>query len=411
MLPSFTNLLKSACVKGHAGRGERALPPEFDFAVVGAGPNGLSAASSLSLEFPNRSTVVIEQGEIGHHISLYPDVQWHSSMAGLKLGSALDDVIPNDYLPTSSEFHRYLKNFAEERDISTLQNSRVDAIAPSGEGRLRVFFKNHSGDGVITARYVILATGIFENQNPIPRFNRDFRRHLDITLTGKRIAILGGGASAVDAVRYLLPENEVFWVIRGNHEPDPWREIQGAYEEVRRKFAKNLSIFLRSEIQEADGRDLRLSGGDVLENIDEVFALVGYSAVGEFVHGLGLETSQGLLTLDKNLQTQVRNVFAFGAMATRRDSETGRLRQSFVDRGNKDSLSLLIRGIKLDLLSPIMHPEGLVDIEQQPEEKTPIVKAVFSAIRPIILFRRRLLGKIRALRGKVRTLVSEIAGQ
>lgn len=256
---------------------------------------------------------------------------------------------------------------------------------------------------------MILATGIFENYAPFVPSELRMRRRLDINIRNKRIAIIGGGASAIDAVRYLLPENRIYWIIRGGQEPEPWKEIRAAYEETRQKFKQNLSIFLNNEIVEADGHILRLSGGSALEDIDEIFALVGYSATGKFVHDLGLATSQGLLKLDENLQTEVKNLFAFGAMATRFDPTTGRMRQSFVDRGNKDSLSLIITAIKRDMVSRFISSESIVDIERPPVDKSRIVAAIYFVIRPLIIVRRQLLARIREVRRALKDLVEDIA--
>ena len=201
----------------------------YDVTIVGGGQSGLGAAFALRRDGVRNVLVLDEnsEGKEGPWITYarmitlrtpkhltgvetgIPSLTfraWFEARHGAAEWDALDKIRREDWMAYLAWFRRVL-------DLPVRNSAKVDAIQPEAGGifRLRV-----EGDvAPVFARKVVLATGIQGGGEwHTPPFIRDaLPRHLyahtseqiDLSdLAGKRIGILGSGASAFDNAQHAL---------------------------------------------------------------------------------------------------------------------------------------------------------------------------------------------------------------
>ena len=200
----------------------------FDVVIVGGGQSGLGAAFGLMREKVG-NILVVDENPAGlegpwvtyaRMITLRTPKQltsidfgmpsltfraWFEAQHGAAAWAALDKIPRADWMA-------YLRWYREVLQIPLRNETRVTLIEPRQDGLFRL---NLEGGGDLLARKVVLATGIqgggewhtpdFIKKNlPEDRWAHT-SQPIDYTaLAGKRIAILGGGASAFDNAQHAL---------------------------------------------------------------------------------------------------------------------------------------------------------------------------------------------------------------
>ena len=144
------------------------------FAVVGAGPAGLSAALVLA--------------ERGHVVDLYD--------AAMEIGGQLNMA---KIIPGKEEFHEMLSYFERQIEVNAVNLHLDTNIAASDLEN-----KNYAG--------VIIATGVVPRVPNIPGQNHPkVLSYVDVlhrkAKVGKRVAIIGAGGIGFDVAQYLVHES------------------------------------------------------------------------------------------------------------------------------------------------------------------------------------------------------------
>lgn len=233
----------------------------FPVAVIGAGPVGLAAAAHLLKR--NLTPLVLEAGaSVGASMLEWAHVQifspWRFSIdavAGEMLQDAGWTTPPDEAFPTGGEIvEHYLRPLAS---LPALQphirlESRVIAVSRQGLDKMKsagredapflLLVDGPSGTEEILARAVIDASGTWTSPNPLGSSGlpvageREAGAHIiygipDVMGTqrehyaGKRIAVIGSGHSAFNALNDLVrlrndvPDTEITWVIRRELDP------------------------------------------------------------------------------------------------------------------------------------------------------------------------------------------------
>ncbi|WP_246836231.1 NAD(P)/FAD-dependent oxidoreductase [Nesterenkonia sp. NBAIMH1] len=189
-----------------------------DVVVIGAGQAGLSAGHHLQrtdLDF-----VVLDAEDA-------PGGAWQHRWESLRMGTVngifglpgfptppLDDAEPS-----RSAVPRYFADFEDDRKLPIRRPVRVSRVEEAAEGRLRV----HADAGVWVTRAVINATGTWNNP-VLPQYpgtesfagrqmhTRDYvsaEEH-----AGHRVAVVGGGISAVQLLTEISRHATTFWYTR-----------------------------------------------------------------------------------------------------------------------------------------------------------------------------------------------------
>ena len=319
---------------------KKSLPSRVDIAVVGSGPNGLSAAHRLNAAFPQLSHIVLEKSDtVAGNIFRYPNVRWHSNFSSLRLHSAINKLIPSSFRPTSREFGRYLQLFALEHQLEVHTGVELHAMGhtyPPETGGTVLHLKTSAGITTLRASIVVLATGIYDNPIGLPGIERNlYASRLDPRLRGETCVVVGSGASAVDAIIYLLPRNRVYWVRRTSQLPSIWPELVPRFQKTVTKFRHNLQTICPADVDRIGSKEVVLSSGRSLMDVDRVIALTGYRVTGPLTSALNLRSENGALVLSKHLETDIPGVFVFGSMAARYNNASQKIEQTFAKNGNQ----------------------------------------------------------------------------
>jgi glycine/D-amino acid oxidase-like deaminating enzyme len=234
--------------------------------VIGAGPVGLAAAAHLvdrALDF-----VVLEAGatvaaamRAWGHVRLFSPWEYDTDPTAVALLAATGWVAPDSsILPTGAELvERYLEPLAAHPAIAPRirLNTRVVGVARLGYDKTRtgdraaapfvVRVRTPAGDDELLARAVIDASGTYGAPNPLGATGMPAIGEADVAdrihycipdplgrdrarYTGKRVAVVGSGHSAMGAILDLaalaenVPAPAITWAVR---RPSPGQMFGG----------------------------------------------------------------------------------------------------------------------------------------------------------------------------------------
>ena len=201
----------------------------YDVVIIGGGQSGLATAFALKKERISNILVLDENPEgyegpwetyarmvtlrtpkhitsvdLGHASLTYQ--AWHTAKFGQASWDALDKI-------PRSLWMQYLRWYREVLQLPIQNDTKVDVIEPLVNGMHRV----RTGQTSVIARKVVLATGIQGGgewhvpptiKDSIPKnYYAHTSEMIDMAaLKHKRVAIIGGGASAFDNAYYALQQ-------------------------------------------------------------------------------------------------------------------------------------------------------------------------------------------------------------
>lgn len=275
----------------------------YDVIIIGGGPAGYSAA--LYTSRAALSTLVIERMSIGGQMALtdiidnYPG--FDEGVDGFTLGMKMQS--------------------GAERFGSETLYSEVTSV--SLEGKIKTVTTT---DATYSSRTVIIATGANPRELGIERESElvgkgiHYCAHCDGRFyKGKRVAVVGGGNSAVSDALYLSGlASEVILV----HRRDTLRATHIYHDPLMK--ASNVRFAWNSTVGELYG-DTRLQGirldstvGEESRKLDcdAVFVSIGRKPATELFDSLELD-AQGYIVADETTRTNIEGVFAAGDVRTK----------------------------------------------------------------------------------------------
>ena len=206
----------------------RETPERLDMVIVGAGLSGIGAAHHFSTAFPDRSYAVLEaRGAIGGTWDLfrYPGVRSDSDM--VTLGYSFRPWTDPTTMAGGDAIRDYIQDTAREGGIDRHirfhhRVARADWSSQEGEWVLTV--ERSAPDEptvteVIRASFLMGCTGYYRyDEGYTPDFpgQEDFRGELvhpqhwpeDLDYTGKRVVVIGSGATAITLVPAMTDKAE-----------------------------------------------------------------------------------------------------------------------------------------------------------------------------------------------------------
>lgn len=201
----------------------------LDVAIIGGGMAGLAAAASLThlgvqavifdqsprgFEGPWATTARMEtlrspKQLTGPALGL-PALTfraWFEAQFGTAAWEALDKIPRLQWMD-------YLRWYRDVLNIDVRNEHRVTSVTPRDDGLVALAISSAAGDDIVYARQVVLATGRDGLGGPtVPAFAKDLPRRFwahssDVfdytTLRGKRVGVIGAGASAMDSAATAL---------------------------------------------------------------------------------------------------------------------------------------------------------------------------------------------------------------
>ena len=271
---------------------------EYDIAIIGAGPAGLSA--SIYAQRAGYSTVCLEQNVQGGQIINTPEVENYP---------ALGKVSGVEY---ATNLYEQALGFGGR--VEYLPVTQVDF---TGEEKVLT-----TPDGEVKAKAVIIANGVVRRKLGCPGEEQFIGRGVSYCATcdglffaGKKVVIVGGGNTALEDAVYLASLCERVYLI---HRRDAFR---GAAHEVE-KVLKNPKITVvydsvvteirgGAKVEQAVLKNVKTEETTVLDTA-AVFVAVGLIPQNEMLKGKVLLTEGGYIKAGEDCCTDVPGVFAAG---------------------------------------------------------------------------------------------------
>jgi len=280
-------------------------------------------AAALSAKAPY-DVLVVGGGPAGAAAAIYAARKGiRTGIAAERLGGQLLDTvgIENFISVKQTEGHTLasgLEQHVGTYDVDMMNLQRAEALIPGDLIEVKL-----AGGGALKARSVIIATGARWREINVPG-EREYRNrgvaycpHCDGPLfKGKRVAVIGGGNSGVEAAIDLAGLVEHVWLI----EYDAQLRADAVLQ-ARLQSLSNLTIITGGQTIEVTGDSKRVNGliykdrqSGALHtlNLAGVFVQIGLVPNTDWLKGTVKLSARGEVEVDARGQTSVPGVFAAG---------------------------------------------------------------------------------------------------
>ena len=251
----------------------------YDIAIVGSGPAGISAAVNAKIR--NKSVIVFGNDELSHKVEISRQINNYIGFANVT-GTELNDA-----------FRKHLKDLEIE-----ITPKRI-----TGVYKMKDKFTLLANRESFESKCVILALGS-ETVKPITNERELLGRGVSYCATcdgmfykGRSIAVFCDNENMLDEVEYLSQIAKRVYLFA------PF-DVKTSVENVEILPSKITEIIGESKVEAVtlkDGRRIEVDG---------VFFLK--QAVSADVLLFGLKTENGLITVDRNMKTNIDGCFAAG---------------------------------------------------------------------------------------------------
>ncbi|MFC7581387.1 alkyl hydroperoxide reductase subunit F [Schaalia naturae] len=287
-----------------------------DVLVIGGGPAGTTAAIYTARKGLDTALVA-------------------ERMGGQVLDTASIENLPSQIRVEGPEYGRQLENHVRAYPVEVLADRRavsLEAGAPDGGGSATAASVRLDDGSVVSARTVILATGAHWRQLGVP--GEDEYRNRGVTscphcdgplFAGKRVAVIGGGNSGIEAAIDLAGVAAHVDVV----EFDTRLRADEVLLRTLRTLG-NVDVHVNAATREivGDGRSVtglrwtdRESGAETTLPVDGVFVQIGLIPNTGWLRGAVDLNARGEIVVDASLATSVPGVFAAGDCTTSRDKQ------------------------------------------------------------------------------------------
>ncbi|MEM8736358.1 MAG: NAD(P)-binding domain-containing protein, partial [Planctomycetota bacterium] len=260
---------------------------QLDLVIIGAGPAGIAAAIEASQR--GLRYVVLERSQVASTVRSFPpgkkvyaEPQSVSNASGIQVAGDVD----------KDEFIRAVESAVAEHSLKIKENAEVARVKKQGEASFEIEMKQGSP---FRCRNVIVAVGrqgqprLLDVEGAELSHKVTYRFHTAEDYVHKKVLIVGGGNSAIEAALMLKDRNEVTISYRGDNF---FRAKEENRELLEAAIAKGeLQVIYESQVAEIRESEVDLkSAGQIatLEN-DHVIVLIGSLPPIDFLYDMGLE--------------------------------------------------------------------------------------------------------------------------
>ena len=271
----------------------------YDVAIIGAGPGGLSAA--IYAARGGLKTVVFEKALIGGQIVLSADVEnypgYEETLSGF-------DII--------DKFKKQAERFEAE-----IREEEIVSLEDKGNSKIIKTRKE-----TYEVKTVIVATGAHPLKMDVPGEEELTGRGVSYCATcdgalyrNKIVAVVGGGDSAVEEALFLTKFASKVYII---HRRDELRAVKIIQDRAFKN--EKIEFIWDTVVEEVQGKQFvenlklhnRKTGESSILQTDGVFVYVGIIPNNELVKDLVKLDDQGFILADENLMTNIPGVYAAG---------------------------------------------------------------------------------------------------
>lgn len=276
----------------------------YDVLIIGSGPAGLSAA--IYARRANIKAAVIEKEYEG--TGQIAESQRVDNYLGLPKTSGYDlgEIFRNHAVDMGVEFI--------EQEVTAIEQT---LSIETGDKETPVWkVTDDSGNGQL-AKAIILATGASPRLLDAPGEKDFLGKGISFCAIcdgafykGKRVAVIGGGDTALDDALYLADIAEQVYLV---HRRMQFRGAEATVEAIKKK--KNIDLLLETQVEAFLGEKklsgIQLSNGEILE-VDGAFVAIGSTPQSNLVRDLVDVSQQGYILADESGITKAAGLFAAG---------------------------------------------------------------------------------------------------
>lgn len=303
----------------------------WDLVIIGAGPVGLAAA--LEAKRSSIRAVVLEKGTLVNTIYRWPrETIFFSEAKNIEIGGhPFPSLAPK---PTRREALQYYRRVAENEGLDIRTYSEVTRLHPD-LGRFKLGYHDRDGQGELQARFVLVATGYYDNPNRLGVPGEDLphvRLGLDENLPywNQKVVVVGGSNSAVEAALELYRAGAHVTVIHQGAEIRPRVKYWLKPDFDNRVREGSIKLLLNTKIQEITPRHVMVEvreqsneGNTILQlPTDFVLIHIGYKAVDALLRAAKVEYREDVPLLTEAYETSQKGLFVAGSAGFGSDTRT-----------------------------------------------------------------------------------------
>ncbi|MFA6006613.1 MAG: NAD(P)/FAD-dependent oxidoreductase [Candidatus Paceibacterota bacterium] len=310
----------------------------YDLLIVGAGPAGIEAA--LQAKKAGMNALLIDREEAGFIIAhtMSNKKFYHAYGQNVEAPKGLLDFPDRKQ---GSELVRLWRlqadtvPYAPHTVFKTIEDARGETSGKGGGLASDTVYNFITDKGAIQAPKLILATGMFSKPCklgvPGEEGNTSVAHEFDYNsfITDKKILVIGGGNSAVEAALELSLDNEVTLLVRKPHVAETVTERNRV--ELENEAGKGtIKVFYNSSVTEFNNQEATLKLEDKIEKkvFDKIYITIGFEKPSDWLASMSIALDQdGLPKLSDKLETSRSGIFVSGAL-TGNDSIIGSANQS-----------------------------------------------------------------------------------
>lgn len=308
--------------------------------IVGAGPVGL--ACGIEAQNAGLTYVILEKGCLTNSIYHWPTFLTFFSSAKLIEIGQVPFTISHDK-PTRREALVYYRKVKENFGLNVHLYEEVISVKPSNEKPFEVI----TTKGSYTASKVIIATGYFDNYNPLnvpgedlPKVTHYYKE--PFAYSDCSVLVVGGRNSAVETALDLHRNNaRVTLVSREPHFPESIKYWLRPDIENRIK-AGEITAYFNSQVKEIFEGAVELETMDTQKTFriqnDFVFALTGYKPDFDFISSMGVTVKQHehFEYNTETMETNIGGLYLAGVVAA--GCDTGKI---FIENGRQHAKQII----------------------------------------------------------------------
>ncbi len=274
---------------------------KYDVVIIGAGPAGLTAG--LFAVRAGMKVLCLEQLSVGGQASLSANIENYpgfDSISGFDLTQKMEE---------------HAKCYGLQIEYGTVKKLRKNKNE----------FSIKTEENLYYAKKVIIACGTVVRKLGL-------EKELELTgkgvsycascdgnfFKGKSIAVVGGGNTAAEDVKYMAKIAKKIYLI---HRSEKFKFSKVVLEKF--KSMKNLEIITNAEVKKIygeeslEGIDISIKGKKKNLKVSAMFVAIGYQPKLDFIDIEVKKDRAGYILVDKNMKTSVDNLYACGDIVSK----------------------------------------------------------------------------------------------